>query len=153
MKLLQFEVWQDHLTLLRHSCWARVFSFRVFHWVLGNILCSFLFIDSTLYCVAVFLRCMVCLNNNGVFISFELPGLQTLDPPLGPPSTWAQIFRCTFLTSFLLKALTFQAILSMFFNKKHKKRPQSGHVGSPNLCNILWIRSICNISEPYDKAF
>ena len=31
----------------------------------------------------------------------SLPGLRTQDPPLGPPLTWAEIFRCTFLQSHL----------------------------------------------------
>ena len=64
----------------------------------------------------------------------SLPGLRTLDPPLRPPSTLAEIFWFIFSS--------FQEILStfLFFRKKtHINRPHVGQRGPPNCCFTLNI--------------
>ena len=42
-----------------------------------------------------------CINFRSRRWGSSLPGLRTLDPPLSPPLTWAEIFWCAFLQSHL----------------------------------------------------
>jgi hypothetical protein len=67
------------------------------------------------------------------------------DPPLGPPSTLAEIFRRTYLQSNLQN-----------FRKKPKNRTQGG-VGGVNFFLpeffFVLVRSPCKISQPYDNPF
>ena len=94
-----------------------------------------------------------------------LPGPCTLDPPLSPPSTPAEICRHACLQSHLQKSPpTPQKYYPKFgtLGQLLKIPPFSNHSagerGGPNIffggvgmLLFLWIRSPCNISESYDN--
>ena len=95
------------------------------------------------------------------------PRLRTLDGPLVPPSTQAEIFWLTCLQSHLqtppptpLKSdPKFRNPWTTFRNTplSAQKLPSAGGRGSPRICFevgillFLLVRSPCKISEPYDN--
>ena len=101
----------------------------------------------------------------------SLPGLRTQDPPLSPPSTWAEIFRRMCLQSHLqtsppLPQKTYPMFRTPmktssrfflicppklgFFGGDRGGPPKFGFIG---IIIFLLLGSPYTISEPYKKAF
>ena len=96
-----------------------------------------------------------------------LPSLRTLDPPLGPPSTWAEIFQRTCLQSYLLTSpptaknsypkfrnpkTTFEILREKKLNLKNTPPPPQGHRGSQKTLGLIISffcdnKPTCKVSE------
>ena len=113
--------------------------------ILSFAIGRFIYMVSALQTILYFLEIWKKKKNRKNFRSrrwgFSLPGLHTQDPPLSPPSTWAEIFRRTCLQSHFFEISPFSG----------QNRVILGGRGGPRIIFFYWNPHICVTQEPIQK--